>query len=184
MATLGKTAIGASNGPISFGTLGGSIFLASSNGTINDIQVYVAGGSGGSQTIRPVVYNASSATVPTTLVAVGTEATVAGGQAAGWVTLTISAAIVSGQFYALGIWGSSVGSTSRAQAHFDTVANAGDGSAAVTYSSLGSPTSPWPTPSLNTSAWSVFADYTPSAPTVTQDMLTAQVLDLLTLRRC
>lgn len=162
MATLGKTGIGAIGSAYGTNALAGTIFQAAQSGTVTDIQVYIAGSGNGPQNIRPVIYNASSSTVPTTLVAVGSESTVTTNQVAGWVTLTISAPIVSGNFYLIGLWLQSVGSSFKAQGKFDTVTNAGHTAGSAAYASTGSPASTWPTDVIGNSQWSIYADYTPA----------------------
>jgi hypothetical protein len=101
-ATLGNTGIGGTISP-SGGAKFGNIWHATATGLIDGVWIYCSNTAGSSGGFVPVIYNASSASVPTSLLASGSAVTLTAGQAAGWIFCPITATLTSGNFYLLGV---------------------------------------------------------------------------------
>lgn len=159
MATLGKTAVGAtfSSWPTGYVEVAGP-YVASASGAITAVNLYVAGNATDANPVRGEVY-ADSAGAPGALVATGAAVTVNAGQAAGWISSAVSSAsIVNGSSYWFGFMPG--GGPNGCSFYKDTVAGASRYVSGVTY-----PTAPDPfgSPSTFTDQLSAYIDFTPAA---------------------
>lgn len=168
MATLGAASKGVSNAQASAGFLIGNIYQATAAGTVTDLVMNIKGStsSGDDQKFRPVIYNCSNSTTPSTLLAAGTEATVT---SLGDVqtTFSISATLVLGNYYLIGIWSGPLATgVTFASPWYSTTGGSLGYFSAMTYASTGNPTSPYPTGGTHGTEDKVygamFVDYTPS----------------------
>lgn len=161
MATLGKTAVGASSSswPTGYLEVAGP-YTASENGTPTSVSLYVAGNVTDANPVRGVIY-LDSAGVPGALVALGAAVTVTAGQAAGWITSTISTgSITNGSKYWVGFMPG--GGPNGCSFYKDTVGGS------ARYVTVTYPTAPDPfgSPTTYTDELSAYITYTPAAGNV------------------
>ncbi len=94
MATFGNTSIGAANTTVGSNAQRGGLFTLSESGRVTALKMYLdgSGGGAGTQVMKAALYE-NGATYPTARKALSAEVTVTAGQAAGWVTFTISPSV-------------------------------------------------------------------------------------------
>jgi hypothetical protein len=100
-----------------------------------------------------VIYSTDGSGRPASLVATGSEVTVAAGQAAGWVTSTLPATTLPAGAYVLGL-NSGPNGAGAANAMSAT------GTGYYNANPYGSPTASWGAFNTETATWSFYVDYT------------------------
>ena len=155
--SFGASAPGALSAQPGSGYKFGTVFTASASGTSVDFRAYVSGGSA-VQRFTPAVYSVSGGN-PAQLLGTGNEFTIAAGQAAGWITSTLTkVTLVAGSSYTLVLVAGDNSNT--AHIYYDSVTNAGIWNA----NAYPTPSTSWGAINREPLSWSFALDYTPSSP--------------------
>lgn len=97
--TFGSTTVGTASVKPGANYKFGMVYTLAEAGQTQSFSWYASGGTS-DQKFKPVVYATDAIGEPTTLLATGTETTIAANQAAGWVTATLpSVALQPGKYY-------------------------------------------------------------------------------------
>jgi hypothetical protein len=136
----------------------GQIFQATQNGTVTDINVYMSVLNPNQEDVTFGIYNSSS-TTPSSWIA-STAGGLITGSGSAWITRSLSASIVAGNFYALTTTNNAAGS---GRTFYDTIAsNSRYFQTPYTYVSGTLPLT-FPTGTAdNTALLSIYVNYTPS----------------------
>jgi hypothetical protein len=132
----------------------GSVFVLAEAAAVVDFRWFTRGGAV-AQRFTPVVYATDAAGSPDRLVVVGSEVTVAAGQAAGWVTAGLPATSLAAGSYLLGLMS---GPGDGGAANAMTVVG---GAGFFNLNGYGSAAASWGVVNLEAARWSFYIDYTP-----------------------
>ncbi len=137
----------------------GSIFTLTEHATASSLRFYARGGSA-SQRFVPAVYQVNAAGVPTTLLAQGSEVTVAAGRSSGWVTSSLPAVTMTPGRYLLSV----VAGPTSGGASLYFAAEVGGGG--YNQNSYPAPSATWGAFNPMGARWSFALDYqaTPAVP--------------------
>jgi hypothetical protein len=162
MATFGNTVVGGTPGSQSGNFKGCNAAVLTETGTVSKLSAWLETLSGTTQAFRGVIYQ-DSAGAPGAFVAVTTEFVMPGNTPAGWVDFNFpSPPVLIAATYQIGLW---FGQSGGAANYYNDATGTLNYNTSDTYSSSSNPVDPFGAPSTAPQLWSLYATYTPVAPT-------------------